>query len=170
MFHKSIFFCLIFPIFKYCFERKKIKKVIYSLICIFPYVNTKEMLNKFLLKFKIIHVTYLIGYYSKRDSYLGILYSYIFLIIILILNKRLKKLKKYSFLKKIFIFSIFINSALFYYGSIAGRLSSFFNIEFLLQDKILKVLKNKIFIKICMILFLIILYKLNIVDRLERKI
>lgn len=171
MFHKSIFFCLTFPVFKYFFEQKNYekiyRKIIYLLIFILPLINTKEILNKILIKYNLVKKAYLTGYYSSRKTYIGVFYSLGFLLIILFLNKKLKQTKKYEFLKSIYVYSVFITSSLFYYGDITGRLSSFFNVEFLLQDKILKIYKNKTLIKILMILFLIFLYKLNVVNRLE---
>ena len=116
---------------------------------------------------KLIDPIYLIGEYSKRQSYVGIYYSFFFLIILCFFSKKLKKIDKYKFLKEVYIFSAFISSSLFYYGEIAGRLSSFFNIEFLLHDKILKIFKNKILIKIIMVIFLILMYKVNFTNRLE---
>lgn len=171
LFHKSIFFCMTFPIFKYFLEKKKYenlnKKIIYILIFILPFINIKEILNKILLKYNLISTTYLTGYYSAKQTYIGVFYSIFFLVVILILDIKLKKIKNYIFLKKLYLYSIFIGNILFYYGAISGRLSSFFNVEFLLQDKILKIIKNKMIIKFFMILFLIFLYKINIVNRLE---
>ena len=169
IFHKSILFCVSYPIFLYFVKNKKIEKIIYGSILLLPMINTKEILNKILLNLKLVHPTYLIGYYSSRNSYIGVYYSILFLILLVILNKKLKKIKKYNFLKELYIYSVFISSSLFYYGDITGRLSSFFNVEFLLQDKMLKIFKNKLLIKFLMIIFLILLYKSNFTNRLENE-
>mgnify|MGYP003371783485 CR=1 FL=1 len=167
VFHKAILFCLIFPLFIYFYQKKYINKIVYILIIFLPFINTKIILNNILLKMKLIDPVYLIGEYSKRQSYIGIYYSLFSLMILYFFNKKLKKIEKYNFLKRIYIFSIFISSSLFYYGDITGRLSSFFNVEFLLHDKVLKIFKNKILIKIIMVIFLILMYKINFTNRLE---
>ena len=159
------------PFANYFLEKKNYKnlnkKIIYILILILPFIDIKEILNQILLKYHLIASTYLNGYYSTKQTYMAVFYSIFFLVVILVLDSKLKKVKNYIFLKKIYIYSIFIGNVLFYYGAISGRLSSFFNIEFLLQDKILKIIKNKLIVKFFMILFLIFLYKINVVNRLE---
>lgn len=167
LFHKAILFCLIFPLFIYFYKKKCINKLVYILIILLPFINTKIILNNILLKMKLIDPIYLIGEYSKRQSYIGVYYFFFFLIILYFFSKKLKKIDKYKFLEEVYIFSVFISSSLFYYGEIAGRLSSFFNVEFLLHDKILKIFKNKILIKIIMVIFLILMYKVNFTNRLE---
>ena len=96
-------------------------------------------------------------------------YSLVFLIILIIFDKKLKLLfqTKYIFLKKIYIFSCLTGAVLYHYGDIAGRLSSFFNVEFLLQDKLLNIFKNKFILRVILTLFLMGLYYVNFTLRLE---
>lgn len=168
IFHKSILFGLTFPIFNYFFNKKYFDKLIFILIFILPFINTKIFINKLLINISGINSVYLTGVYSKRDNYIGVYYSFLFLGIILIFSYYLKKFQKFKLLKNLFIYSVFISGSLFYYGDIAGRLSSFFNVEFVLHDKFINIFKNKIFIKILMVIFLLLLFKINFIDRIEK--
>lgn len=170
MFHKAIFFCLVFPIFLKVMNRdlKFKEKVIYILILITPFINIKNYLNIILMKLGI-HQVYLTGYYSEKDTNIVYYYSIIFLMVLIIFDKKLKSLFKikYIFLKKVYIFSCLIGAILYHYGDIAGRLSSFFNVEFLLQDKLLKLFKNRLILRTILAVLLIGLYYVNFTLRLE---
>lgn len=170
MFHRAIFFCLIFPIFLKLLNRNlKVKeKIIYISILLVPFINTKEHLNVLLFKLGI-HQVYLTGQYSEKSVDIVYFYSLVFLIILIIFDKKLKLLfqTKYIFLKKIYIFSCLTGAVLYHYGDIAGRLSSFFNVEFLLQDKLLNIFKNKFILRVILTLFLMGLYYVNFTLRLE---
>lgn len=168
IFHKSVLFGLTFPVFNYFFSKKYLDKLVLISIFILPFINTKIYLNKVLVHILGKNSIYLTGMYSTRNDYIGVYYSFLFLAIILFLNYYFKKYSKLKFLRNLFIYSVFINSSLFYYGDICGRLSSFFNVEFVIQDKFLNIFKNKILIKILMVIFLILLFKVNFMDRSEK--
>ncbi|AVQ17671.1 EpsG family protein [Fusobacterium mortiferum] len=170
MFHKAIFFCFTFPIFLKLINRSlKIKeKVIYIFILIFPIIDFKSYFNIFLSKIGIYQV-YLTGRYSDKSTDIVYFYSIIFLVILTLFDKKLKLLfqRKYIFLKKVYIFSCLTGAILYHYGDIAGRLTSFFNVEFLLQDKLLSLFKNRLILKVILALFLIGLYYVNFTLKLE---
>lgn len=168
IFHKSILFGLTFPIFNYFFNKKYFNKLILVFIFILPFINTKIYFNKILVQLLGENSVYLTGMYSARNDYIGVYYSFLFLVIILLLNYYFEKYSKLKFLRNLFTYSVFINSSLFYYGDICGRLSSFFNVEFVIQDKFLKIFKNKILMKILMVLFLVLLFKVNFINRTEK--
>lgn len=170
IFHKSVLFGLTFPIFNYFFSKRYFNKIVLISIFILPFINTKIFLDKILVHALSKNSVYLTGVYSSRNNYIGVYYSFLFLGIILLFNCYFKKSEKLNLLKNLFIYSVFINSSLFYYGDICGRLSSFFNIEFVIQDKFLEIFKNKIFIKVLMIIFLVLLFKINFINRVEKKI
>lgn len=167
IFHKSVLFGVTFPIFNYFFNKKYFTKLILVFIFILPFINTKLFLNKVLTPLLGENSVYLTGVFSARNSYIGVYYSFFFLIVVLVLNYYFKKDSKLKLLKNLFIYSVFINSSLFQYGDICGRLSSFFNVEFVIQDKFLKIFKNKILVKILMVMFLMLLFKVNFINRTE---
>lgn len=172
--HKSVFFGLLLPLFLNLLNKdKKIReKGFYIFILALPLINIKKYLNIFLLKyggdFGVADV-YTIGIYSERDSNITYIYSLFFLVILKIFDKKLinRFNKKYKFLKKVYIFSCFIEASLFGYGAIVGRLASFFNIEFVLQDKLLYLFKYRFFIRVFLVFLLIILYYINFTLRDE---
>lgn len=170
IFHKSILFGLTFPIFNYFFNKKYFDKLILVSIFILPLFNTKTFLDKIFVHVLSKNSVYLMGVYSNRNNYMGVYYSLIFLVIVLFFSYYFKKSERLKLLKNIFIYSTFISSSLFYYGDISGRLSSFFNVEFVMQDKFIDIFKNKIFIKVLMIIFLVLLFKINFINRVEKKI
>ena len=170
IFHKSVLFGLTFPIFNYFFSKKYFDKLILISIFILPFINTKIFFDKILVHVLNKNSIYLTGVYSSRNDYIGVYYSFLFLGIILFFNFYFKKSEKLNLLKNLFVYSVFINSSLFYYGDICGRLSSFFNLEFVIQNKFLEIFKNKIFIKVLMIIFLVLLFKINFINRVEKKI
>ena len=168
--HKSIFFCMVFPIFIKFLNRhlKSKEKFVYLTILLIPLINTKLFLNKILSALGVPQ-DYLIGIFSKKNTDIVYFYSILFLFVLILFDKKLKLLfrMKYIFLKKVYIFSCLTAAILFYYGYIAGRLSSFFNVEFLLQDKLLKLFKHKLILRIILSIFLILLYYINFTLRLE---
>lgn len=170
IFHKSVLFGLTFPIFNYFFNKKYFDKLVLIFIFILPFINTKIFLDKMLVQVLSKNSVYLTGVYSNRNNYIGVYYSFLFLGIILFFNYYFKKSEKLKLLKNLFVYSVFINSSLFYYGDICGRLSSFFNVEFVIQDKFVKIFKNKVLIKVLMIIFLILLFKINFINRTEKVI
>ncbi|STO31143.1 Uncharacterised protein [Fusobacterium necrogenes] len=170
LFHKAIFFAVFFPIFlKLLNKNLEIKeKIIYIFILGFPFFNIKGYLNIILLKLGI-HQVYLTGYYSEKTTNIVYFYSLFFLIVLIIFDRKLKLLffSRYIFLKKVYIFSCLIGAILYHYGDIAGRLSSFFNVEFVLQDKLLNIFKSRFMLRIVLLLFLILLYYVNFTLKLE---
>lgn len=168
--HKSIFFCILFPIFlRFLDNNLRIKeKFIYIIILLVPLINTKLLLNEILSRLGVPQ-GYLTGIFSEKNTDVVYFYSVLFLIILILFDKKLKLLfqTKYIFLKKVYIFSCLTGAFLYHYGDIAGRLCSFFNVEFLLQDKLLNIFKNRFILKLIIIVFLILLYYVNFTLRGE---
>lgn len=170
LFHKAVLFGVTFPIFHYIFRKKNMEKLILILTILFPFFNTRVIFNKILSFILGNNSIYLTGIYSTRSQYIGVYYSFLFLFLLIFLKNRLKINKKLDLLKSLYIYSIFVSSIFFQYGDISGRLSSFFNVEFVIQDKFIKIFKNKIFIKTMMIIFLLLLFKVNFINRTEEVI
>lgn len=170
--HKSMFFYLLLPVV--CSFVTKRNKIFYLLIILIPvfYIlgNLKEKLNYIFLKLGIPSA-YITGVYSEKDSNIIYIYSILLLVLLLFFNKKLKNKfqQKYIFLKEIYYFSMLVGASLYGYGDLAGRLVAFSNPEFVLQDKLLYLFKNRLLVRFLLIFLLIFLYYINFVvkDGLE---
>lgn len=171
LFHKTVIIGLTLPIFQYFYRKKRCRNIILLVCFILPFVSTKKYLNSILIPIFGADNVYLTGVYSTRESNLVIYYFYIIFMIIYILNRFLKK--KYNnqeFLESILGYSLFFNSLFFHFGDLGGRLVSYFNVEYIVEDKFLKIFKPRFLIKTIIILFLLFLFKINFIDRIEKGI
>lgn len=171
LFHKTIIIGLTLPIFQYFYGKTRYRNIILLVCCILPFINTKKYLNAILIPIFGSDNIYLTGMYSTRESNLAVYYLYFIFIIIYFFNRLLKKkYKNQDFLEGILVYSLFFNSLFFYFGDLGGRLVSYFNIEYVIEDKVLKILKPRFLIKTIMILFLLLLFKINFINRLEKNL
>lgn len=175
-FHKSIYFCLTFIVFKYLLDKKIIKEwFLMILIYIFPFIDLKKWLNVIfinLLGNNYIIRGYVLGKSSTNETDIFVYYSLVFLIILLVFNKKIIKRdnrKTYKLLKNSYLYSIFIMTLFFDYGDLRGRLSSFFNTEFVLQERIYSLIKNKLVVKIILVIYLILIYYIVFARRYEQE-
>lgn len=177
-FHKSIYFCLSFIVFKYFLEKKNREYLIEILIFLFFFIDLKKIINIFFinilgLRENYVVKGYMIGKYSVSKTNIAVYYSVIFLLFLILFNKKIinskQEKKKYKLMKCSYIYSVFISIFFFGYGDIRGRLASIFNTEFILQEKIYTLFKNKIIIKSLLICYLIFIYFIIFSQRLENE-
>lgn len=166
LFHKAVLIGLCFPIFLKFYKYHWIKICTLVSILSLPVINLKEYLIPILLKIGVPEV-YVTGYYSVRKSNMVIYYGIVILIMFLILNKYFTD-RKIIFLRKTYVFSILLSVVLLGFGDVGGRLPSFFNVEFLIESRLIKVFKQRKTIKILAIIFLLLLFKVNFINRTEK--
>ena len=167
-FHKAILIGLILPLYLYMVNKFKLFRIVlYISIVTIPLLHLRNFLENFLILCGI-PIVYIKGIYSVSKSNIVYNYSVCFLVVLIIFEKYLYKIKyKFIFLKAIYLLSCFLGAIFLGFGDISGRLASYFNTEFILQDKLLYCLKNKIIYKIIWIIFIVLLYYVNFTKRLE---
>lgn len=171
LFHKTIIIGLTLPLFLTFFNNKKYQYIILIICFILPFINMKKYLNLIFIPIFGSESVYLTGIYSTKENNLAAYYLYIIFTIIYILNRILKKkYKNQDYLEGILAYSLFFNSLFFYFGDLGGRLTSYFNVEYVIEDKFLGIFKPRFIVKFTLLLFLLLLFKINFINRTENNI
>lgn len=169
-FHKSAYFVLSFFIVEKLLDKKIFRRIALILIPIIPFLEMKSIIIKvikYIVKGKEIYLdAYLTGVFSKASSgYIAIIFSIILLYIFTIFYKKIFYNKKSKFLYKSYLYSVIISALFWGFGDIQGRLASIFNTEFVIVDKVPRIIRNKMCIKVLMILYLVVVYYMCFIKR-----